>query len=94
MELKRSGMRSLLRPLVGVSRACEMGNKSQLGGGESIAMGEGVVITSTPLGFPSFPGHAGKSMEVMGLWEWRQRDGAGKSGRRHWWKCREGACEG
>jgi hypothetical protein len=66
MELKRSRLRSLLRPLVGVSRACKMGNKSQLGGGESIATGEGVVITSTPLGFPSFPGHAGKSMEVKG----------------------------
>jgi len=52
--------------LVNVPRACEMGNKSELGGGESIAMGEGDVITSTHLGFPSFLGHAGKSMEVKG----------------------------
>jgi hypothetical protein len=43
-----------------------MSNKSLLGGGEPIATGEGVVITSTPLGFSSFPGHAGERMEVKG----------------------------
>jgi hypothetical protein len=44
----------------------EMSNTSQLGGGEPITTREGVVITSAPLGFPSFPGHVGESMEVKG----------------------------
>jgi hypothetical protein len=43
-----------------------MANESPLGGGESIATGEGVVIMCDPLGFPSFLGHVGKSMEVKG----------------------------
>jgi hypothetical protein len=58
--------RSLLRPLESVSRARKMSNERLLVRGESIAMGEGVVITSTPLGFSSLPRHDGESMEVEG----------------------------
>jgi hypothetical protein len=46
--------------------ARKMGNESQLGGGESVAPGEGVVVSCTPLRFPSFSGHAGKSVEALG----------------------------
>jgi hypothetical protein len=66
MALKRGGQSCLLRPLVGVLWACETRNESQLGGRESIVSGEGVVIKHGPLGFPSFYGHVGKSVEVLG----------------------------
>jgi hypothetical protein len=66
VELERSRLRSLLCPLGSVSRARKMSNESLLGRGDPIAMGEGVVISSTPLGFSSLLRHAGGSMEVEG----------------------------
>jgi hypothetical protein len=34
--------------------------------GESVASGEGTVVSHTPLRFPSFYGHVGKSVEALG----------------------------
>jgi hypothetical protein len=59
VELERSQLRSLLHPLVSMSRARKMRNETMLRRHEPIATGEGVVITSTPLGFSSLSKHAG-----------------------------------
>ena len=81
----RSQLKSLLHPLGGVPRDGKMRNEGMMGRGEPIFSREGDVIMCAPLGFPSFPRHAGKSMEVKGCGNGgiemvRGRAGEGTSG--------------